>query len=122
MAINTKSADMYKKHITHLIIVSLKFFFDFDHNTCLQIFSMGRLLTCVLIMLFTISRDGLYDFLLTVRQDLCTFRADLQALSGRWSNSDLHELMGNRLNAIRTDFVEDSRNWRLKIENFRIVK
>jgi len=74
-----------KKHIGHIIIVSLKYFFDIDYSVCFHTFTtliiwagITKLFVCQAQYIFS---DGLH----TVMQDILTIKDQLDAYKERWS-------------------------------------
>ena len=105
---------MYKKHLFHFAMVTLKFFFDLEPYLFYQLLYKGIFLS--LLFKFSLYRIGeaLYDGLITVKEDALTLRSELKMVKERWENSGIKETFENRLQTIRTNFPHDIRNWRTK--------
>ena len=71
---------MYKKHIGHLIMVSMKYFFDLDYSLCHQLFMRFLLVPFIFRMLTENIGAHVQDSLLTVRQDISNVRRNILSL------------------------------------------
>ena len=74
-----------KRHIWHIVIVSLKYFFDIDYSLCLHTFST-LIIGVGITKLFVSQAQYIFsNGLLTVKQDILTLRDQLNAYKERWS-------------------------------------
>lgn len=86
---------MYKKHIGHFIMVSLKYFFDFDYSFC----SHAVLIVLVIagiIKLFAVQTASIfYEGVLTVKEDALMIKEEVRNIKERWYNSNSREVIIN---------------------------
>ena len=65
------------KHIGHLIMVSLKYFFDIDHSICHSAFITVLIVMSVARLFFSRLLSLFHDGLLVVKEDLAGLRQQL---------------------------------------------
>jgi len=86
---------MTTRHIQQFTLACVKYFFDFDHTLCNNIFTMGAIAICVLKYMITRTRTHLQNGLCAVREDLLTIRTSVDATRERWENSTIRERLIN---------------------------
>ena len=69
---------MIRKHLEHLTIESLKFFFNLDHTVCNHLLIVALVLFGSFRIIFDSTRDFLQDGLLTVKNDLNTIKSHIE--------------------------------------------
>ena len=106
---------MLKKYIGHFIMVSLKFFFDFDPSVSNHAFFAGIILFGFLKLSIVKIADHLQDGLLTVKEDTLFLKAELTNYKGQWEGSPFRVALINNARSFKENLSEiDIRNWRLK--------
>ena len=97
---------MIRKHIEHLAIESLKYFFNLDHALCNHLFL--TILVAVSIFKLTIDNVGriFHNGLLTVREDLNTIKTYITILVSRVEKAGLYESAVKRANRFTTTLSE----------------
>ena len=106
---------MCRKHLGHLIMVSLKYFFDLDPT-----FSSHLMLTALVIVglvrLYAGKfSKGVHTALLDTWNDLSTIPTEVAALKVQWQQSNMRELIGNSVRSFRENLSgADFSNWKLK--------
>ncbi len=69
---------MIRKHIEHLTIESLKFFFNLDHTVCNHLFITALVFISLSRIFFDHTRQFFQDGLLTVKSDLYTIKSQIE--------------------------------------------
>ena len=69
---------MIRKHIEHLTIESLKFFFNLDHTICNHIVISALVLIGMFRLFFDHTRELFHDGLLTVKNDVHAIRSQIE--------------------------------------------
>jgi len=110
---------MYKKQIGHVIMVSMKFFFDFDYTICNHFISMALIIPCMAKLFLSDVKIAFAEGLLTVKEDYLTnmdiLKQIIAIIKERLDNSYFAEALINNIQGLKTYLQEkDIRNWRLK--------
>ena len=106
---------MCKKQLVHLVMVSLKYFFDLDPT-----FSSHMMLTALVILgLVRLYAGaffkGFHSALLDVKDDVSTLPSEIVALRDRWNGSTVREALSNSVRSFRENVANgDINNWKLK--------
>ncbi|MCW3122045.1 MAG: hypothetical protein JWQ38_1537 [Flavipsychrobacter sp.] len=99
---------MYKKHLGHLLTVSLKYFFDFDFSYFHNAYLMVLMLPFVIKLAIEIVGTNLHEGLITVKEDVYTIKNGLITYKQNWDNSELRDNMMSNLRTIRNNLKENN--------------
>ena len=69
---------MIRKHLEHLTIESLKFFFNLDHTVCSHLFISALVFLGMFKLFFDHTRELFHDGLLTVKEDLRGIKSQIE--------------------------------------------
>ena len=92
---------MFKKHIEHLVIVSLKYFFDIDYTFYSHVWVTLLAISALLKICMIHAADNFSDGLLTVKEDAINIKNELIFLKQNWDNSPMREALVNSLRNIK---------------------
>lgn len=77
---------MITRNIQHLLMVSLKYFFDIDHYLCYHTFNAALLVLAFVKMFFIRAMLLFYDGLQTVKNDMHIIKTEIIVNKQRWSS------------------------------------
>ena len=80
---------MFRKQIENLITTGMNFFFNFDDTFCYQIFSITLIIIGTAKLLLTYLRNEFYDGMLTVKEDILSFRTIVSTYKDRYERTHL---------------------------------
>jgi len=92
---------MLKKHIVHLVIVSLKYFLDIDLTSSSHVLGTLLAIAGILKICMIHAADNLSNGLLTVKEDAINIKNDLILLKQNWDNSPMREALVNNLKNLK---------------------
>ncbi len=99
---------MYKKHLGHFVMVSLKYFFDFDYTFCRHAYMIVLMIPFMFRMLFTTVTGYLYDGLITVKEDSLMIKNNIIAYKQHWDNSGMRVALVNNARSLKNNIFEKS--------------
>lgn len=104
-----------KKQIGHLVMISLKFFFDLDPSIYGHLLIAGIVIAGLAKLLIYNVTDNVRVGLVTVKEDAIAIKEEMGQCKERWENSQLREMLTNNVRNMKSTILDnDLRNWRLK--------
>ena len=92
---------MYKRHIEHLAMVSLKYFFDLDYNMFSHVFIVALVLISLFKLFFIKVVDIFQERMLSVKEDTARIKSNFLTLRENWENSTTRETLINNIRSLK---------------------
>ena len=92
---------MYRKNIEHIIMVSLKYFFDLDYSFYSHIILAALVAVSLLKFFLNQTAAFFHEGIITVKEDAISLKSEIAIIKENWEISPVREALINNIRSIR---------------------
>jgi len=92
---------MYKRHIEHLAMVSLKYFFDLDYSMFSHFFIVALVFISLFKLFFNNIVNIFHEGVVSVKEDAFEIKSNFLTLRENWENSTTRERLTNNIQSLK---------------------